>query len=69
MTVTLVALPGPLLVSVTVNPISSPAENGPVSATLVSSTSGQSTVSESLSVLFVRSVAASLSAEAVASLV
>src|SRR5207253_7702675 len=60
-----VALPAPMLLSVTSKPMSSPAETGPAGlATLVTFTSGQFTVTEAVALLFVFALAASLLAEA-----
>src|SRR5437016_1694581 len=54
-----------MLLSVTSNPIPSPAETGPAGlATLVTFTSGQLTVTEAVAVLFALALAASLAADA-----
>ena len=59
------ALPAPMLLSVTSNPITSPAETGPTGfATFCTLTSGQLTVTEAVALLLALSDAFSLVAEA-----
>src|SRR4051794_28913321 len=67
-TVTPLASPGPLLVTVIVKPILSPADTEPASATFSMSIEAHCTVIDPVSVLFARSPDASLVAEAVAEL-